>query len=136
VARARERGRGRGAEFPDQIPSAGWIDIGWRVLRSVPQNRLTTTAGGVAFFALMAIFPAIATIVSLYGLFADSHAIVNHVALLAGIVPAGVLDLLTQQILLVAGNSNNTLSVAFLIGFLLAFWSANSGVIIARCSTR
>jgi membrane protein len=128
IARARERGRGRSAEFPDQIPSAGWIDIGWRVLRSVPKNRLTTTAGGVAFFALMAIFPAIATIVSLYGLFADSHAIVNHVALLAGIVPAGVLDLLTQQILLVAGSSNNTLSVAFLIGFLLAFWSANSGV--------
>jgi membrane protein len=74
------------------------------VLRSVPKNRLTTTAGGPALFALMAIFPAIATIVSLYGLFSDSHAIVNHVALLAGIVPAGVLDLLTQQILLVAGK--------------------------------
>ena len=31
-----------------------WADIGLRVLRSIPENRLLATAGGVAFFALMA----------------------------------------------------------------------------------
>ena len=42
-----------------------WADIGRRVLRSILEDRLLATAGGVAFFALMAIFPALATIVSL-----------------------------------------------------------------------
>ena len=42
-----------------------WADIGLHVFRSIPENRLLATAGGVAFFALMAIFPALATIVSL-----------------------------------------------------------------------
>jgi hypothetical protein len=71
-----------------------WADIGWRVLRSILEDRLLATAGGVAFFALMAIFPALATIVSLYGLFADPHAIPERLAILAGVVPASVIGLL------------------------------------------
>ena len=79
-----------------------WADIGLHVFRSIPENRLLATAGGVAFFALMAIFPALATIVSLYGLFADPHAIPDRLAILAGVVPASVIGLLKQQVLSLA----------------------------------
>jgi membrane protein len=65
----------------------GWAHVGWRVFASISKHRLLTTSGGVAFFALLAIFPALATIVSLYSLFADPHAIPERVALLAGVVP-------------------------------------------------
>ena len=58
-------------------------------------------SGGVAFFALLAVFPAIATIVSLYWLFADSGTIGGHLSLLVGILPGGVLDLIGQQISLI-----------------------------------
>ena len=95
-----------------------WADIGLRVLRSILEDRLLATAGGVAFFALMAIFPALATIVSLYGLFADPHAIPERLAILAGVVPASVIGLLKQQVLSLAENQISTLSIAFLIGFL------------------
>jgi membrane protein len=105
-----------------------WADIGFRVLRSIPEHRLLTTAGGVAFFALMAIFPALATIVSLYGLFAAPRAIPERLAILAGVVPASVIGLLKQQVLSLAENHLRTLSIAFLIGFLVSMWSANSGV--------
>ena len=105
-----------------------WADIGLYVLRSIPENRLLATAGGVAFFGLMAIFPALATIVSLYGLFADPHAIPERLAILAGVVPASVIGLLKQQVLALAENHISTLSIAFLIGFLVSMWSANSGV--------
>jgi len=105
-----------------------WADIGSRVLRSIPENRLLATAGGVAFFGLMAIFPALATIVSLYGLFADPHAIPERLAILSGVVPASVIGLLKQQVLLLAENQISTLSIAFLIGSLVSMWSANSGV--------
>ena len=75
LTRARELGRGREASTPEQIPVLGWKDICSRVLWSIPEDRILTTSGGVAFFALLAIFPAIATVVSLYGLFADASTI-------------------------------------------------------------
>src|SRR5215211_8891939 len=82
-ARAREPGRGREATTPEQIPARGWKDILWRVLWSTSEDRVLSTAGGVAFFALLAVFPAIAALVSLYGLFADASTIGKHLSLLS-----------------------------------------------------
>src|SRR5215218_2318335 len=128
LAHAREPGRGREANTPGDIPVRGWKDILWRVLWKISDDRILSTSGGVAFFALLAVFPAIATIVSLYGLFADPSTIRGHLSLLAGILPGGVLELLGEQISLISTQDRDTLSVAFIVGFLVALWSANSGV--------
>ena len=106
----------------------GWAHVGWRVFASIFEHRLLTTSGGVAFFALLAIFPALATIVSLYSLFADPHAIPERVALLAGVVPTSIIDLIKGEIQSLAEKNVGTLSTAFLIGLLVSMWSANSGV--------
>jgi len=106
----------------------GWAHVGWRVFASIFEHRLLTTSGGVAFFALLSIFPALATIVSLYSLFADPHAIPERVALLAGVVPTSVIDLIKEEIQSLAEKNIGTLSTAFLIGLLVSMWSANSGV--------
>jgi membrane protein len=128
LAHARQPGRGREANTPGDIPARGWKDILWRMVWSVPENRILSTSGGVAFFALLAVFPAIATVVSLYGLFADTSTIGGHLSLLAGILPAGVLELIGEQISLIIAQDSDTLSLAFVVGFLVALWSANSGV--------
>jgi membrane protein len=88
LGRAREHGRGRDAKTPEQIPARGWQDILWRVLWSISADRILSTSGGVAFFALLAILPGIAATVSLYGLFADTSTIANHLTILSGILPA------------------------------------------------
>ena len=93
-----------------------------------PRDRVFATAGGVAFFALMAIFPGLATIVSLYGLFLDPNAISQHLNLLAGVLPNGVLDLIADQLIRVARQSTGTLSAASVVSLGIAFGSANSGV--------
>ncbi|MDP8920567.1 MAG: YihY/virulence factor BrkB family protein [Pseudomonadota bacterium] len=126
--RAHEPGRGREANSPGEIPARGWADILWRMLWGISEDRILSTSGGVAFFALLAVFPAIATIVSLYGLFADTSTIRGHLSLLAGILPGGVLDLIGDQISLITAQGSDTLSIAFITGFLVALWSANSGV--------
>ena len=128
LIRAREPGRGREANTPGEIPARGWKDILWRVFWAISEDRILSTSGGVAFFALLAVFPAIATIVSLYGLFADTSTIRGHLSLLAGILPGGVLELIGEQISLIVTQGNDTLGVAFIVGFLVALWSANSGV--------
>jgi membrane protein len=101
LTRAGEPGRGRQAIAPTDIPARGWKDILWRVFWSIPDDRILSTSGGVAFFALLAVFPAIATVVSLYGLFADTSTIRGHLSLLAGILPGGVLELIGEQITLI-----------------------------------
>jgi membrane protein len=111
-----------------QTAPPGWAHIAWRVFLSIFKHRLLTTSGGVAFFAMLALFPALATIVSLYSLFADPHAIPQRVALLAGVVPNSVIDLMRDEIQSLAVRRISTVSTAFLIGLLVSIWSANSGV--------
>lgn len=129
LQRAREPDRGRNASRPEQIPARGWHDILWRVVWALPQDRVLATAGGVAFFTLLAVFPGMATIVSLYGLLSDPYAISQHVSLMAGILPAGVLALLSDEMIRITQKSTGTLSSASIISVVIAFWSANSGVI-------
>jgi membrane protein len=128
LARADEPGRGREANTPEQIPPRGWSDILWRVLYGISSNRVLSTSGGVAFFALLAAFPAIAAIVSLYGLFADASTIGRHLSLLSGILPGGVLLLIADQITLISRQGNETLGTAFVVSLLIAVGSANSGM--------
>ncbi len=127
-SRAHETGRGRNANTPEQIPPTGWGDIFWRVFWSISENRILSTSGSVAFFALLAIFPGIGAIVSLYGLFADSSTIGEHITLLGGILPFGVLEIVAEQIRLVTEQQTETLGAAFVVGVLVAFFSANSGI--------
>jgi hypothetical protein len=46
-----ERGRGRDADRPSEIPPAGWWDIGWRVWQEVGQDRVLLIAAGAAFMS-------------------------------------------------------------------------------------
>jgi membrane protein len=126
LARAREPGRGREANTPEQIPPRGWRDILWRVFWSISEDRILSTSGSVAFFALLAVFPGIAAIVSLYGLFADASTIGKHLSLLSGFLPDGVIQLIAETLIFRQGNE--TLGMAFVVGLLIALGSANAGM--------
>jgi membrane protein len=126
--RAREHGRGRHATHPLQIPWRGWRDILWRTYTEMQSDRLLSIAGGVAFFVLLAIFPAITALVSAYGLVFNASDITNNLSLLADIVPANVLSIVHEQAQRIAANSGRTLSVGIVVGILVSLWSAMSGV--------
>ena len=64
--RAHEPGRGRHATAPWQIPWAGWKDILWRTYQQINEDRVLAVAAGVVFYGLLAVFPAITAVVSLY----------------------------------------------------------------------
>ena len=81
---AHERGRGRRAETPTEIPARGWKDIAWRVYEQFTQDRVMSEAAGVTYYALLALFPAIAALVSIYGLFADPGTIESNLNALSG----------------------------------------------------
>ncbi len=128
VHRAEELARGRHAEHPLQIPWAGWKDILWRTYREAFADRIPSIAGGVAFFMLFSIFPAITALVSAYGLFFDAETIAQTLSLLYGVVPQNVLQLTHDQATRIAAQSNGTLSIGVVVGILVALWSAMGGV--------
>src|SRR5687768_15105103 len=69
---ARERGdRGRAADRPGEIPPRGWKDILVRTYHSLSDDRVTALAAGVTYYILLALFPGITALVSIYGLIAD-----------------------------------------------------------------
>lgn len=91
------------------------------------EDRMVAVAAGVVFYALLAIFPAITAFVSFYGLFADPATVQRHLSLLAGLLPAGGIDIVEEQVLRIAGRPSG-LSFGFIFGLALAIWSANAGV--------
>ena len=126
--RAHEGGRGRHANAPWQIPWRGWKDILWRVYDRLNEDRLLAVAAGVVFFGLLALFPALAAFVSLYGMIADASTIDSHLSLVSGILPDGAVQVLHESLTRLTANRGAGLSVGFIVGLLLALWSANSGM--------
>lgn len=98
------------------------------IYRRFSDDRVMAISGGVAFFALLAIFPAIAALVSIYGIFADAATIHNDVAAMGSVLPGGAVQIVSEQIHHVASSSNRALGLAALGGILVSIWSANSGV--------
>jgi membrane protein len=84
-------------------------------------------AAGVVFYGLLAVFPAVTALVSLYGLFASASAIGDHLSLLAGILPQGTVDLLGEQIGRLTADGGK-LRFGFVFGLAVALWSANAGM--------
>ena len=125
---ALEAGRGRKARSPSQIPALGWRDIVWRTFREFGADRIQAVAGGVAFSAIMALFPAMAAFVALYGMFADVAAAREHLALLAGFIPADALTFIGDQMVRIAEQNQASLSLTFAVSLLLSVWSANAGM--------
>lgn len=125
---AMQPGHGRRATSPFAIPWTGWKDILWRTYQRIDDDRLLATAGGVVFFALLAVFPAITALVSSYGLFADPSTISDNLYTLAMMLPADTFQIVEDQVVRVVSNGNTALGTAFIFGLVLAVWSANAGV--------
>jgi membrane protein len=128
LRRAHERGRGRHATHPLQIPWNGWYDVLWRTYREMQSDRLLSIAGGVAFFVLLAVFPAITALVSAYALFFNASTIIDNLSMLNDVVPGNVLSIVHKQAARIASNSGRTLSTGLVVGLLVSLWSAMSGV--------
>lgn len=127
-ARANQPGRGRDADSPTKIPTLGWKDIAWRVYAEINNDRILAVAAGVTFYSLLAIFPAIAAFVSIYGLLADPSSVGGEVSQLSGILPGGAVDIISEQVTRITSQDQKALGFAFVFSLALALWSSNSGV--------
>ncbi len=133
-----DRGRARGggadpslghdAERPEGIPARGWWQILKRAAQQVVEDRVMTEAAGVTFYTLLAFFPAIAALISIYGLFAAPETIGRHLEAMSGFVPQGGMEILRDQVPRIAAKTDGTLGLGVLVGLGTALWSANQAM--------
>ena len=119
---------GRRSDEPSDIPKRGWKDILIRVKNEAKDDNLSLLSGGVAFFAMLSLVPALVAVVSIYGLVADPSDIERQVRDYTQALPAEARQLVTQQLRNVVDSSSSGLGLAAIGGVLLALWSASSAV--------
>ncbi len=123
-----DHSRGRQAANPLAIPRRGWRDILVRSFHDIGNKNLGIIAAGVAFYALLAIFPGLGAMVSIYGLVANPADIERLTDLTARFIPGDANALLVDQLSGLVAKSHGGLSLAAAGGILLALWSAHNGI--------
>ncbi|HEX2158746.1 MAG TPA: YihY/virulence factor BrkB family protein [Actinomycetes bacterium] len=119
---------GRDAERPSEIPPRGWFAILRRVMAEVKEDNVALLAAGVAFYAMLAIFPAIIAVVTVYGMVADPNQVESQVGEFAQSLPSGADQLLTEQLKNVTSAGRQSLSIGLAVSLLAVLWSASGGV--------
>lgn len=122
-----KRRNGRQARWPHAIPYAGWRDILWRVYNEIGRDHVTIMAAGVAFYALLSIVPAIAALVSIYGLVSDPSDVRSQIAALGPVLPREVRRFLVDQLSRAIDKSSGALGISAITSILFSLWSANRG---------
>ncbi|HEY1300715.1 MAG TPA: YihY/virulence factor BrkB family protein [Stellaceae bacterium] len=116
-----------GPAAPDPAASR-WKKILLRVWNGFSDDRIMANAAGVTYYALLALFPGIAALVSIYGLFSDPRAIAGELDAVAGVAPGGAIQVVRDQLTRLSAQGATTLGVSFVIGLVIALWSASSGI--------
>jgi membrane protein len=98
-----------------------------RFYENIAESPLLLIAAGVMFYLILALFPGIATLVSVYGLYVDPRTMVNHLVIVSTLVPAGTVDVLREQLTRLGQQSGTTLGMSFLVGLMVSCWTAASG---------
>ncbi len=119
--------QGRRAEWPSQFRLAAWKDIGRRVTSEVRRDNLSIVAAGVAYYAFLALFPALVALISLYGLIADPSDVERLMRSANAVMPGEASTLLNGQLHSLVTSSSSSLSLGVAFSVLLALWSAMSG---------
>lgn len=120
--------RGHSADSPREIPAAGWKDIALRVKDEIGADKLSLLSAGVAFYAFLALIPALGAIISVWGLFADPTQIQAQMSQLTGTVPEAGVQLIERAATRIAESSSTSLGWGLVISLLLTLWSANRGM--------
>ncbi len=100
----------------------------WHFYRRIEAAELDLIAAGMAFYAFLAIFPAAAAIIAIWGAVANSDVIRQELALLRGFLPAEALALLQSQVETLLSMNSGNLGLTTVLSTLVALWAARAGV--------
>lgn len=101
-----DRARGRSATHPLEVPARGWKTSSSACGRTLARIGSLWLPQASPFIRVLALFPAIAALVAVYGFFADPTTIASHLDSIAGFVPGGAIEVIRDQITRVASQGD------------------------------
>lgn len=134
-AERREPGRGRSARVPSEIPRAGWRDILLRIWQKLGDDNVSLIAAGVALNTLLAVFPAMAVLASIYGMFASPAEVAQQIAPFYGILPHAAAGIIQAQLEALARPRDQTLGIAAIVSFVVSIYYSSQGVAALMSAT-
>ena len=106
----------------------GWWGVARRVKDDIKADNVSMVAAGAAFFGLLALFPALAAAVALYGLVTSPETVGAHLGLLEGFMPEEARMLLAEQLQRITEATDTSLGIGAIVALLIALWSSAKGV--------
>ncbi len=91
-------------------------------------DRVSLTAAGCAFYALLALFPALSVVINVYGLFFDLGSVEPQLRQLRMWLPGDAYEIVRERVHLLVTTPATTLGVSASVSLLVALWFAGSGV--------
>ena len=118
---------GAGADTPVEIPGRGWLAIAKRVFNAVLADHISLIAAGIAFYGLLALFPALTACMAIAGLLTEPQGVVDTLEQVGQLMPEQAADIIIDQAVSVSGSSSGGLGLAALIALAIAIFSASRG---------
>lgn len=119
---------GRAATRPSHLQWKDWKAILLRVFDNLGSHNIYLVAGGISFFSIFALFPAIAALIGIYGLIADPQVIIGQIRTLEQFLPPDAYGLIADQASELLVTNRQALSLGSIIAIGFALWSARAGV--------
>ena len=110
---------------PARIPAPGWGQVLQRCVWRVFNERLLGEAAAVAFYALLAVFPALASLVLLSGTMIDPVMAAERLQSFAGSLPAGASEMVGEVLGRTATHGGGQLGLGTGLAA-AALWSATA----------
>jgi membrane protein len=120
--------RGRRADKPTEIPKRGWKDVLVRSFREFKSDNISMVAAAAAFYAWLALLPAILAGVMLYGILASPEEVTNQIEQLTKNLSQEVATTLQQPIEQATNTGNRGLGIGLIVALMGAIWSASGGM--------
>lgn len=113
---------------PTDIPAADWKGVLKCVYQEINDRNLFLAAGGVTYSVLLAIFPALVALVSIYGLVSNTAQVETQVNAMAGLLPESSRQLIGTELHQIVSASGGALGIGVILGILFALWSTSRGM--------
>ena len=116
------------ATTPTELSGHHWWRILKRTFTGMGEDHLSLIAAGVAFYGLLALFPAITALMAIAGLVVEPQQVAGMIDSVSAILPQEAAAIVIDQAQSVAGSESGGLGLAAIVGILLALYSASKGV--------
>ncbi|MTH61856.1 YihY/virulence factor BrkB family protein [Paracoccus litorisediminis] len=128
--------RARGAETDIELPDSpadlsarGWKEVGTQLWREISEDHVSVVAAGIAFYALIALFPAIAALVGISGVILDPADLGGELTRIVAYLPPSAAEIVSDQVVSVTGSSGAGSGLVAISGLVIAIYGAMKGTL-------